>query len=372
MESAPLTPEGPMSPSSSARPLASTVLVLAGAGAGLFLQRGFAAPAPAPELEPAHRARESARELSRAFQDVARDVSQAVVSVQAVEAGGGRGRLRMGSGVILRPDGVAVTNYHVIRDTTAVTVVLVDGRRRGAEVVGTDPESDLAVLRIEGGSYVSAPLEAERQPEIGEWVLAIGNPQGLSHSVTAGIISARGRTDLDLTTFEDFLQTDAAINPGNSGGPLVDLDGRIVGINTAMGTEDTGGSGLGFAIPGEIVRFVVDGILREGRVRRGFLGVLLEPLSAAEALRRGYDRSGLVEVTEVYRGTPAERVGLAIEDVILTLEGREIDDPQDLINRVAELGPGTEVELGVLRGGGIRQVPVTLGERKPRPAPELR
>lgn len=355
------------------RPYALGLLVLVGLGGGVFLQRGFAAPDPgAREAEPQRDPREPARELSRAFQDVARDVSPAVVSVQAIEQGRGRGRLRMGSGVILHPDGLAVTNFHVIRDTLAVEVVLVDGRRRGAEVVGTDPESDLAVLRIEGGSYVSAPLQDERRPEIGEWVLAIGNPQGLSHSVTAGIISATGRMDLDLTTFEDFLQTDAAINPGNSGGPLVDLDGRVVGINTAMGTTNTGGAGLGFAIPAQIVRFVVDGILREGRVRRGYLGVLVGPLSPQEARRRGYDRGGLVEVTEVYDDTPAERVGLAVDDVILAIDGEDVDDPQELINRIAELGPGARVKLGILRAGRVEEVSVTLGERDREFAPELR
>ena len=352
------------------RPFLSALLVITGFGGSLFLERALAAPTPpAAESEP-RTALGSARELSVAFQQVAHEVSQAVVSVQAEEMGSRRerGGQRLGSGVILRPDGLAVTNYHVVRDTVDLHVVLEDGRRRSAAILGTDPDTDLAILDVDGDGYVSAALEAERLPEIGEWVLAIGNPQGLSHSVTAGIISARGRVDLDLTTFEDYLQTDAAINPGNSGGPLVDLDGRIVGINTAMGTVSSGGNGLGFAIPGHIVRFVVDGILREGRVRRGFLGVTMDDVPAHHAQRLGYDRRGLVRVDEVQDGSPAERVGLAVDDVILAVQGSEVYDPKVVMNLIAELGPGAEMQLEILRNGEVQGLSVFLEERGMPPA----
>ncbi len=352
----------------SLRPIGAPLLLALGLLGGFLFPRGLASKALSGPSQRAERELSQARGFSEGFQEVARRVAPAVVSVHAIESGpGGQKRLRQGSGVILRTDGIAVTNNHVVRDTGALQVLLADGQRLEAEVVGTDPETDLAVLRIlRGSGLVAAPLLADRAPEIGGWVLAIGNPHGYSHTITAGIISARGRTDLDIALYEDFLQTDAAINPGNSGGPLVDLDGRVVGINTAIGSPGSGAYGLGFAIPGHLVRMVVDGILEEGRVRRGWLGVRMGELSAQEARRLGYTRPGLVRVDRILPDTPAEESELRAGDVILSIDGEQIARSQELMNHIAAVRPGRKVQLEVLRARGRTvELAVRLGERAP-------
>ena len=222
----------------------------------------------------------------------------------------------VGSGVFIDPDGTLVTNAHVVRGATAVRVRLVDGRNFEASVLGIDNATDLAVLRVQAPEpFKAAKLRADVRAEVGEWVLAIGNPLGLGHAVTAGIVSGRGRA-ARIATYENFIQTDAAINPGNSGGPLVDLDGNIVGINTAVADTRNGSQGIGFAIPAWMVAEVVEELVENGRVRRGYLGVELREFEGAQTKR--------VVVTRAVRNSPARAAGVRAGDQIVTFDGEKI------------------------------------------------
>jgi S1-C subfamily serine protease len=293
-------------------------------------------------------AMESARGLSEAFQAASRQASPAVVSIRA-----GRGARRaQGSGVILA-DGVIVTNYHVVRGSTRVAVTLADGREFGGVLLGTDEEADLAVVRIDADDLTVARLRVT-EAIVGEWALAIGNPLGYGHTVTAGIISGTGRSGLNIANYEDFIQTDAAINPGNSGGPLVDIEGRVLGINTAVGTSGGDAFGLGFAIPVHIVSKVLDDILEAGRVRRGYLGVEIND-----------GRSGGAIIAVVQPGGAAARAGLAVGDELVSVGKHTVVGRRGLMNTIADYSPGTEVTLEVLRGGRRRSVTLTLDERPP-------
>ncbi len=248
-----------------------------------------------------------AQSLSEAYQQLARDIGPAVVQVTAYrKVGSRRRRLQDGSGVIIRQDGLVVTNNHVVDNAEIVSVALTDGRRLDATVVGTDQDSDLAVLRVDGEELTWLPLCKNPQPDPGQLVLAIGNPLGLGHSVTAGIVSGVGRSDLNIAFYEDFIQTDAQINAGNSGGPLVNLEGEIIGINTAVAiTADD--NGIAFAIPSRMVRRTVDDILEFGEVRRGFLGVEnLSYFRAARFLEQARSTGGASRV-EVERRDPGNR-----------------------------------------------------------------
>ena len=192
----------------------------------------------------------------------------------------------------------------------------------------------------------------------------MGNPLGLGHTVTAGIISGKGRAGLGIARYEDFLQTDAAINPGNSGGPLIDLDGQVIGINTAIGTRADGSQGIGFAIPSRMVRGVLEGILEGGRVRRGWLGVSLDDLALRQVEELGYEGPSRVAVIGVLDDSPAKRAGLLVGDVIETIGGRQVSTTIELMNAVAEIRPGTLIEVDLWRSGSALQVPVTLGDRE--------
>jgi len=304
-------------------------------------------PPPSQSLD----SMESARGLSEAFQFASRKASPAVVSIRS-----GRGSARaQGSGVILA-DGVIVTNFHVVRGSNRVGVTLSDGRDFAGVVLGTDQEADLAVVGIDADDLTVARLRST-EVSVGEWALAIGNPLGYGHTVTAGIVSGKGRSGLRIANYEDFIQTDAAINPGNSGGPLVDIEGRVLGINTAVGTSSGDAFGLGFAIPVHIVSKVLDDILEAGRVRRGYLGVEI-----------GDGRSGGAVITLVQDGGPAERAGLAVGDELISVEKEVVTGRRGLMNTIADYSPGTEVTLEVLRNGRRRSVSLTLDERPP---PEL-
>ena len=216
-----------------------------------------------------------AQGVSRAFEEVSERIAPSVVRIEsATRLVGGVRPLGEGSGFVLDEAGLIVTNAHVVNGADAIRVQLIDGRALDAELVGKDIESDLAVLRVEAEGLVAAPLRRDEPARVGEWVIAVGNPLGLGHSVSAGIVSGRGRT-ANITTYEDFIQTDAAINPGNSGGPLVDLKGRIVGVNTAVADIRMGGQGIGFAIPASMVSEVTAQLARWGEVRRGYVGVNL-------------------------------------------------------------------------------------------------
>jgi serine protease Do len=276
-----------------------------------------------------------------------------------------RVRIGQGTGVIVREDGIIVTNNHVVDGATDISVLLPDDREYDAEIVGTDAESDLAVIRIDASDLPAAKLGESDSLEVGEWVLAIGSPFGLQRTVTAGIVSATGRSGMGLATFEDFIQTDAAINPGNSGGPLVNLDGDVVGINTAISTRTGGYMGIGFAIPSSMVSGVLESILETGRVQRGWLGVSIQPLTEGLANSFGYDSTRGVLLAGVFDGSPAAEAGLEPGDIVVRIDGQRMNDTTELLNTVAESGPGEKISLEIFRNGETMKRTVELAERTP-------
>jgi serine protease Do len=376
-------------------PLALVAVLATGAGF-LLHQQGTAGPEPA--------ARDSARELGRAFRDVARHISPSVVSVLAVREPsdsparfhaidphqelfrGPLGRFfgeegaqilpwsvplpsqGQGTGVIVDADGIIATNNHVVNGATRVEVRLADGRKLAAEVVGTDPETDLAILRVKEKGLPAAEIGDSTALEPGDWVVAVGNPFGLDHTVTVGVVSALGRSGLGLAnpSYENFIQTDAAINPGNSGGPLLDLDGRVVGINTAIRSSSGGSDGISFAIPSATLKNVLPELVSDGRVSRGYLGVSLQDLTPELSRSFGVAEAKGALISEVVAGTPAARAGLRSGDIVTALAGAAVTSSRELSTRVAALEPGREVELTLLRDGASARVTVELGERPGR------
>ncbi len=268
-----------------------------------------------------------------------------------------------GTGIVVRENGYIVTNNHVVDGAEEIRVRLDDGREYPARVAGTDAESDLAVLKIEADALDPVELGDAEQLEVGEWVIAVGSPFGLEHTVTAGIVSAKGRSGMGLATYEDFIQTDAAINPGNSGGPLVDLHGRVVGVNTAISTSTGGFMGVGFAIPSGSVQHVVDNIIDTGHVTRGWLGAHIQPLNDDLARSFGLEHSEGVLVADTVAGGPAATAGLEPGDVVTQVGGRSVSKPAGLLRAVGEAAPGSTLRLQVMRGGSARSFDVTLGER---------
>ncbi len=273
----------------------------------------------------------------------------------------------MGSGVIVDASGVVITNHHVIDNADRIVINLSDGRELDAEVEGTDPESDIAVLRIQD---VPDDLQAISFGDsdglrLGESVIAIGNPFGLSGTVTLGIISAKGRVDVGLLDYENFIQTDAAINPGNSGGALINLDGDLIGINTAILTRSGGYQGVGFAIPSNMVEMVMDGLLEDGSVARGWLGVVIQSLTPelSEALELDDDVEGVI-VSDVQPGSPADDIGIARGDLITSIDGRGVSTSQELRNTVGLRSPDDEVEIEYIRDGHSQRATVTLGSSR--------
>jgi serine protease Do len=270
-----------------------------------------------------------------------------------------------GSGFIISDDGYILTNNHMVGDTENVRVQLNDEREFKAKVIGADPESDVALVKIDAEDLPYLKLADSDKLEVGEWVVAIGSPFGLSHTVTAGIVSAKGRSGVGITTYEDFIQTDAAINPGNSGGPLLNLDGEVVGINTAIITRTGGNMGIGLAIPVNMAKTIYQQLIAEGKVVRGYVGVSMQDLTPELAKTFGIEdttQKGAI-VTKVFQDSPADKAGLKFEDVIIQLQGKPVEDSKDLMNRVAILPPGTKVELVILREGKKETVTVELGER---------
>jgi len=283
--------------------------------------------------------------------------------------GPGRGHptLRsMGSGVIVSADGLVLTNNHVVDHAEKITVVLGDDRKVPARVVGTDPPTDVAVLRLEGENLGELPVVRLGDSDglrVGQWVIAVGNPFQLLHTVTAGIVSARGRSAMGLADYEDFIQTDASINPGNSGGALADLDGRLVGINTAISTTNGGSVGIGFAIPINMAKRVMEELVAHGEVSRGYLALLPQDVddNLASALHLGTTVGALVG--DVTAGGPAAKAGLERGDVITRFDGQPVEDALSLRNQVAEARPGSRVPITVLRNGREKTLSVELGER---------
>ncbi len=269
----------------------------------------------------------------------------------------------LGSGVIVSEDGKILTNAHVVRNADAIRVTLHDGREHEARLVGTDPKSDLAVLQLAGkpGKLVPLPFADSSRLRLGEVVLAVGNPFGVGQAVTMGIVSATGRAAMGIVDYEDFIQTDAAINPGNSGGALVNLKGELVGINTAILSRTGGYQGIGFAIPTNMARPIMDALIKDGRVSRGWLGVTLAPLDADAAARARLGAARGVLVAQVGDDTPAARAGFTPGDVILAIDGAEVRDVGRLRNAVAIKGAGQTATFDVHRDGKVKQVKVRLG-----------
>ena len=270
-----------------------------------------------------------------------------------------QGNTNLGSGVIVSEDGYIVTNAHVIEKADEITVAFNDGRKSRARIVGTDPDSDLAVIKVDMTGL--APLGFRKEPiRVGDVALAIGNPFGVGQTVTQGIISATGRTGLGVNKFEDFIQTDAAINPGNSGGALVDAFGELIGINTAIYSRSGGSMGIGFAIPTAIVEQVMNAIIKDGKVSRGWLGIEIQ-----SQLRdpTQLETSTGVEVLNVVPKSPAAKSGLRTGDIILTIDGVEMTDANTLIQYVARKAPNTTLNAQILRRGKNAQVKILLEER---------
>lgn len=269
----------------------------------------------------------------------------------------------LGSGVIVRADGYVLTNYHVVEAADSIRVALSDGREADARVVGADPETDLAVLKVGLPKLQAIEFEHDDRLRVGDVVLAIGNPFGVGQTTTLGIVSALGRNRLGINIYENFIQTDAAINPGNSGGALVDVHGRLVGVNTAIYSETGGSLGIGFAIPARTAETILEEIIRTGKVSRGWLGI--EPQDITPELMRafGLDKQEGVIVASVLRGGPAHLAGLKVGDIVLELDGSPVKDSVAFLNEIAPLKPGAALPLTILREGRRYKIEVQIGER---------
>ena len=280
----------------------------------------------------------------------------------------------LGSGVIVSPQGHILTNNHVIEDADDIEVILADGRRAAAKVIGTDPDTDLALLQISLDKLPTIVLGQSEQLQVGDLVLAIGNPFGVGQTVTSGIVSALGRNQLGINTFENFIQTDAAINPGNSGGALVDAHGHLMGINTAIYSRSGGNMGIGFAIPVSTAQQVMRDLLQDGRVTRGWIGVepqdITPELAASFQLpqKNGQALPGVV-ITGVLQDGPAARAGIRPGDVITAVEQQKVRNVSDLLGLVAGLRPGQPARIQVWRNQGMADLTVTPGQR---PGPKQR
>ncbi|MCD2163708.1 trypsin-like peptidase domain-containing protein [Comamonas koreensis] len=269
----------------------------------------------------------------------------------------------LGSGVIVSPDGYVLTNNHVVEAADDIEVTLTDGRKAKGTVIGTDPETDLAILKISLDKLPVIVLGNSDSAEVGDQVLAIGNPFGVGQTVTSGIISALGRSELGINTFENFIQTDAAINPGNSGGALVDVNGNLVGINTAIYSRSGGSMGIGFAIPIALAKNVLDSIVRDGKVTRGWIGVEPNDLTPELAETFGVKADTGVIITGVLQSGPAANAGIRPGDVITQIGDMQVHHVQSLLTAVAALVPGTTSEVQLRRGDQSLTLPITPGTR---------
>jgi serine protease DegQ len=274
----------------------------------------------------------------------------------------------LGSGVLVSPEGIVLTNHHVISDATDIDVALSDGRKIKAKIIGSDPETDIAVLKIES-KQLPSPITFARieSVHVGDVVLAIGNPFGVGQTVTAGIVSAMGRDHVGINTFENFIQTDAAINPGNSGGALIDTRGNLIGINTAIYSNNGGSMGIGFAIPVNLAKQVMESIIKNGGVTRGWIGVEPQNLSKELAESMGLSASTQgVFISGVLEGGPADRAGIKPGDLLTRVNDLTIRDVRELLGKVSEMQPGADANITVLRKNKELQLKVQIGKR-PKP-----
>jgi len=349
-------------------------------------------------LQAQEKAIESLRETGKAFASVAKKVSPAVVFIQVekevsaqqmpqfpapfgddffrrffgqplpkghprpMQPAPKRRSMGQGSGFIVTPDGYLLTNNHVVANADKVTVTLVDGRKFTAKTVGTDPRSDVAVIKIDAKDLPVLPLGNSDKLQVGEWVIAVGNPFGLSHTITAGIVSAKGRSSVGISDYENFIQTDAAINPGNSGGPLVNLDGQAIGMNTAIFSRSGGYMGIGFAIPINMIKVIFDQLVKTGHVTRGYLGIMIQNLTPELAKSFDLKDNQGVLVAQVTKDSPAEKAGLKQGDVIVEFAGQPVKKIGSFRNRVALKAPGSKQTIVVLRDGKRRELTVTIGK----------
>lgn len=362
-----------------------------GTGATVFMADGVhAAPARVKSVDPL--ALKEATSLSTAFRQAAEVISPSVVSITSekkvsigsrlrgsqipdefrrffgddfggfFENPGPRGGVQkgFGTGFIVREDGYILTNNHVVDGADKVTVRLEDETEYTAEVVGTDARTDLAVLRVNASRLPAAHLGTSDEVSVGDWVIAVGGPFGLDNTVTAGIISAKGRNAVGIADYENFLQTDAAINPGNSGGPLVNLRGEVVGINTAIASRSGANAGVGFAIPVDMARSIMDSLISEGRVSRGWLGTLIQQLDKDLAASFDFKGDGVL-IGDVTKDSPAEKAGIKTGDIVTRFNGRTVKSPAELRNMVASIKPDTKVPVEIFRDGTTVKLDVTIG-----------
>lgn len=268
----------------------------------------------------------------------------------------------LGTGVIVSQDGYIVTNNHVVEGADDIEVTLSDNRTLNAEIVGTDAATDVAVLKVTGKNLQPARWGSSAAMEVGDWVVAIGSPFGLDQTVTAGIVSAKSRNGVGITDYEDFIQTDAAINPGNSGGPLVNLRGEIVGINTAIASRTGAYNGIGFAIPSDMVQNIMQPLMSDGTVSRGYLGALIQDLDEGLASSFGYEGDGGVLIGDVVPGGPGDKAGLQAGDIVVKLDGKTMERSNAFRNRIASFSPSTQHKLEVFRDGSLLDLEVTVGK----------
>lgn len=342
-------------------------------------QKGFG-PAGPPQVP------KQIIETSRAFSEIASVVSPAVVNISTTkvvkrddpfwedpfyELFSPFRNFRMpkkwkeqslGSGVIVSADGYIITNNHVVEHADEIRVTLYDKRSFRAKVVGVDAKTDVAVVKISEDKLPTVRWGDSDRLQVGEFVLAVGNPFGLSHTVTMGIISAVGRANVGIADYEDFIQTDAAINPGNSGGPLVNIQGEIIGINTAIFSRSGGYQGIGFAVPSNMAKLVMNQLVERGKVTRGWLGVTIQELTPELAQKFGLTATKGALIGDVAKGSPAEKAGLKRGDVILALNGKKVSDVGNLRNMVAQSRVGAEIPLTVMRGGKELSITVVIAE----------
>jgi serine protease Do len=266
-----------------------------------------------------------------------------------------------GSGFFISPDGYAVTNYHVVKNAKSVEVTTDDGMQYAAKVIGSDPKTDLALIKVDGNKDFAYVKFADHEPRVGDWVVAVGNPFGLGGTVTAGIVSARGR-DIGAGPYDDYIQIDAPINTGNSGGPAFDVNGNVIGVNTAIFSPSGGSVGIGFDIPAETAKMVVAQLEDKGYVTRGWMGVQVQPVTAAIANSLGMKQAEGAIVDEPQTGSPAAKAGIASGDVITAINGTPVKDARDLARKVSVTAPGTSVKFDILHKGEMKTVTLTLGQ----------
>jgi len=369
-----------------------------GIAAYYYLYDDYIAPLIRP-VHPEQVSRPAAQEPARSFASIVKEVSPSVVNISTTrkasreavpftndpvldffspfrgqEMPRPRKERSLGSGVIVSEDGYIITNYHVIENAEEIRITLYDRTGLEGRVVGIDPKTDIAVIKIERDGLQAIRWGDSDALEVGEFILAIGNPFGLTNTVTMGIISAVGRANVGIADYEDFIQTDAAINPGNSGGPLVNVKGEVVGINTAIFSRSGGYQGIGFAVPSNMARNVFTQLVTKGKVVRGWIGVSIQDLNTELARNFGLRNTNGALVSDVIRNSPAERGGIMRGDVIVAIDNRKIDSVAALRNVVAQSPIGSEVAVKVVRDRKIRDLTVTIAEL-PReytePSPEI-